>query len=261
MKKLWIGIIIGVVGGVGWWMWRSAGTSSQIVVESPQEEMAIESVQNTVAEENPQTETTKNEAKPDAVSQEADSLPADKKPEIEDREEVQKQPVVKDDSKTEATEPSKAKFSIKNRLVGFGHGSPSKPRTIDTIILHSSYDASGSDPYDIDGIIAQWKEYDVAPHYLVGRDGGVYRLVKDEDIAWHAGVSKTPDGRTNVNDFSIGIEVATTKTEGPSDAQYVAIKKLVASLKDTYKIKYVLGHDDIAPGRKDDPWHFDWKRL
>lgn len=153
------------------------------------------------------------------------------------------------------------KLDIHNKLVSFGFSVPSKPRNIDTIILHSSHDSVGDDPYSIDGIIDIYKGYGVSAHYLLARDGGVYRLVKDEDIAYHAGVSKVPDGRTQVNDFSIGIEIVNTKTGEYTDAQYVAVKKLIASLKEKYTIKYILGHDDIAPDRKSDPWNFDWKKL
>lgn len=150
---------------------------------------------------------------------------------------------------------------IRNNLVDFGFFVPSKPRSIDTIILHSSYDSIGDDPYSIDGIIDIYKSYDVSAHYLIGRNGTVYRLVKDEYIAYHAGVSKMPDGRTNANDFSIGIEMVNTKTGNYTDAQYASVKKLIAYLKGKYAIRYVLGHDDIAPDRKTDPWNFDWKKL
>lgn len=154
-----------------------------------------------------------------------------------------------------------SKLDIITQPVNFGFSVPNKPRTIDTIILHTSYDATGSDPYSVSGIIAQWKSYGVAPHYFIGHNGTVYQLVKDENIAYHAGVSKVPDGRTNVNDFSIGIEMASTQKGDYTYEQYTSLKKLIASLKGKYAIKYVLGHNDIAPGRKTDPWNFDWKKL
>ncbi|EKD58435.1 MAG: hypothetical protein ACD_56C00125G0001 [uncultured bacterium] len=43
--------------------------------------------------------------------------------------------------------------------------------------------------------------------------------------------------------------------------QYDALNQLIASLKKKYSIKYILGHDDIAPGRKTDPWGIDWDRV
>jgi len=149
---------------------------------------------------------------------------------------------------------------ITDRLVNFGFQSATN-RSIDTIIIHSTYDAIGSDPFNVAGVIAEYTSYGVSPHYLIGRDGSIYRLVEDKNIAYHAGVAQTPDGRTNVNDFSIGIELINTKTDKVTDAQYAALNDLIVQLKSEYKIRYVLGHDQIAPGRKTDPWNLDWSRL
>ena len=150
---------------------------------------------------------------------------------------------------------------VQSKLVGFGFSVPSKPRSIDTIILHSSYNSLGGDPYSVDKIVDIYESYGVAAHYLIDRSGTIYQLVKDENIAYHAGVSQVPDGRKNVNDFSIGVEIINTLDGKYTDEQYAAVRKLIASLKGKYEIQYVLGHDDIAPGRKTDPWNFDWKKL
>jgi len=163
-----------------------------------------------------------------------------------------------------ASETQKAPTSgiaVIDRFVSFGFSVPSKSRTIDTIVIHSSYDPNGDDPYSVAAVIAIWKSYGVAPHYMIDRKGNIYRLVKDADIAYHAGVSKMADGRTNVNDFSIGIEMLDTKDDEYTDAQYAAVKSLIGFLKGKYPITSVVGHDDIAPGRKTDPWNFEWKRL
>ena len=150
---------------------------------------------------------------------------------------------------------------ITSRLVNWGF-SASSGRIIDTIIIHSSYNAVGSDEHNLDDIInKEYKPAGVSPHYIIARDGKIYQLVADKNIAYHAGVSKMPDGRTGVNDFSIGIEIVETKAESPDSAQYSALKNLISYLKGEYKIKYVLGHSDIAPGRKDDPWNFDWGKI
>lgn len=151
-------------------------------------------------------------------------------------------------------------FTIKNRLISFGFEKASG-RMIDTIVLHSSYNNTGGGEYSVDSVIGIWKSYGVAPHYLIDRKGNVYRLVEDKNIAYHAGVSQVPDGRTDVNKFSIGIEMLNSLDDKYTDAQYKAVHDLAAYLKGKYEIKYVLGHDDIAPGRKTDPWNFDWKKL
>ena len=75
-----------------------------------------------------------------------------------------------------------------------------EPREVTVIILHSTYFV-GEDPYDIDGIIAQYTEYGVATHYVISPDGTVYRLVNDNDRAYHAGSGTMPDGRTGINGF------------------------------------------------------------
>lgn len=151
-------------------------------------------------------------------------------------------------------------LAMENHLVSWGFAK-STDRTIDTIIIHSSYDALSGNPYSLEGLIKEYKQYGVAPHYLIDRQGIIYRLVEDKNVAYHAGVSLVPDGRTNVNNFSLGIEIMTTKTDSPTQEQYAALQKLIDFCKENYKIKYVLGHEQIAEGRKDDPWNFNWEKI
>lgn len=152
-------------------------------------------------------------------------------------------------------------LKIIEKKVSFGFGTVEKPRTIDTVVLHTSYNSLGGDVYSVDKVVDIWKSYEVAPHYMIDRKGNIYRLVDDANIAYHAGVSKMPDGRTNVNDFSIGVEILNTKDDKYTQAQYDAVNDLIAYLRGKYAIKQVVGHADIAPGRKDDPWNFDWKKV
>lgn len=169
--------------------------------------------------------------------------------------------VDKEVSMEASIESPKADFKIKDKLVSWGFSKASN-RTIDTIIIHSSYNAVGSDLHDLDDIIyKEYKPYGVSPHYIISRKGEIYRLIEDKNIAYHAGESKMPDGRTGVNNFSIGIEIVNTKSESPNNTQYSALNSLLVYLKGKYNIKYVLGHSDIAPGRKDDPWNFDWNKI
>lgn len=147
------------------------------------------------------------------------------------------------------------------RLVSWGFAE-AQGRTIDTIIIHSSYNALGGDKYDTDKVIAIYKSYEVSPHYIIDRDGKILQLVEEKNIAYHAGVAKLPDGRTNVNAVSIGIEMLNDDAgDAYTDKQYAALSSLIADIKKRYAIRYVLGHDDVAPGRKTDPWNFDWKRV
>lgn len=152
------------------------------------------------------------------------------------------------------------KINIINKLVSWGY-QEATGRKIDTIIIHSVYDALESDPFSVAGVLKEYKQYKVSAHYLIDREGNIYQLVADKNIAYHAGESQMPDGRTDVNNFSIGIELINTKTDKYTSAQYSTLNKLLAILKSEYKIKYVLGHNQIAPGRKDDPWNIDWDKV
>ena len=166
----------------------------------------------------------------------------------------------KETSSASAEADSKKNFSIENRLVSWGFAKASG-RSIDTVVIHSTYNATGGDPFSVSKIIDIYKSYGVSPHYLVARDGTVYRMVDEKNIAYHAGDSEMPDGRSNVNAFSIGIEVIGKDDGSPSDAQYDALKKLIADIETRHTIKHILGHSDIAPGRKSDPWGFNWKKI
>lgn len=162
---------------------------------------------------------------------------------------------------SDANNEVKKNFEIIDRKISWGFKN-SSDRGIDTIVLHSSYNALGGDEYDPEKLIGIYKSYNVAPHYVIGRKGDIYKLVDDEDIAYHAGISKMPsDGRRNVNNFSIGIELINNKEDEYDKEQYEALQYLIDYLKDRYSIEYVLGHDEIAPERKTDPWNFDWGKI
>ena len=167
---------------------------------------------------------------------------------------------VREEIKPEIKKDSNNSPAIKDRLVSWGFGI-SNGRKIDTIILHSSYNALGGDEYNLEKLILEYKEYGVAPHYVIDREGKIFRLVKDEDIAYHAGESIVPDGRKGVNGFSLGIELINTKEDKYTTKQYDAINDLILFLRSKYAIKYVLGHNQIASGRKTDPWNINWNKI
>lgn len=101
----------------------------------------------------------------------------------------------------------------------------------------------------------------VSAHFLVRRDGELIQFVPCAQRAWHAGASVWR-GRENCNDFSIGIELEGCDSMPFEDAQYQTLERLVAGLGRCYPIGAVVGHSDIAPGRKTDPGPcFDWHRI
>ncbi len=107
------------------------------------------------------------------------------------------------------------------------------------------------------------KETEVSAHYLIARDGTLYRLVDEDKRAWHAGRGRWA-GREDVNSRSIGIELDNGGDEPFADALMTTLEALLADLLERHELppKAVIGHSDFAPGRKRDPGpHFDWERL
>jgi AmpD protein len=104
----------------------------------------------------------------------------------------------------------------------------------------------------------------VSAHALVRRDGAVLQFVPFGLRAWHAGQSSW-QGRSACNDFSIGIELEGSDDSAYEPEQYQALGALVPALCAAYPTlarERVVGHSDIAPGRKRDPGAaFDWERL
>ena len=104
----------------------------------------------------------------------------------------------------------------------------------------------------------------VSSHLVIRRDGEVVQYVPFHQRAWHAGASNY-QGRERCNDFSIGIELEGTDDEAYEAVQYVALTKIILSLCAAYpslSVARLVGHSDVAPGRKTDPGEsFDWPRL
>ena len=101
----------------------------------------------------------------------------------------------------------------------------------------------------------------VSAHFLIRRDGELIQFVPCSRRAWHAGVSNW-QGRANCNDFSIGIELEGCDRQPFEDGQYLALQRLLRELQGRSSIEAVVGHSDIAPGRKTDPGPcFDWHRV
>lgn len=101
----------------------------------------------------------------------------------------------------------------------------------------------------------------VSAHFFIRRDGELIQFVSTDARAWHAGVSSW-DGRERCNDFSIGIELEGCDSLPFAPEQYRRLARLLEILQANYPIRAVVGHADIAPGRKTDPGPcFDWACL
>ncbi|PKO33382.1 MAG: 1,6-anhydro-N-acetylmuramyl-L-alanine amidase AmpD [Betaproteobacteria bacterium HGW-Betaproteobacteria-7] len=101
----------------------------------------------------------------------------------------------------------------------------------------------------------------VSAHFYVRRDGHIVQFVACDQRAWHAGASQW-SGRQNCNDYSVGIELEGSDSQPFAQPQYVALDQLIDALRQRYPITALVGHSDVAPGRKSDPGPcFDWARV
>lgn len=104
----------------------------------------------------------------------------------------------------------------------------------------------------------------VSSHILIRRDGELVQYVPFDKCAWHAGESRFEE-RSCCNDFSVGIELEGTDEKAYTDSQYQQLAQLITDLQAVYPAittERIVGHCDIAPGRKTDPGSaFDWPKL
>ncbi|MDD5673640.1 MAG: N-acetylmuramoyl-L-alanine amidase [Chitinivibrionales bacterium] len=147
----------------------------------------------------------------------------------------------------------------------------------DVIVIHyiSAREYLPQHPFNDQAILKILCEKALSAHYLIDREGVAFRLVPDEMRAWHAGgsIMPEPDNRRNVNDFSIGIELAATPVSGFTEAQYDSLTILCKSLMQKFVCPFTfVGHEHVAGERavelglrsdvKVDPGAlFDWQRL
>ena len=104
---------------------------------------------------------------------------------------------------------------------------------------------------------------EVSAHWLIHEDGRTEALVPEDRRAWHAGAGSWL-GRDDVNSRSIGIELVNPGDSPFPEPQMAALERLLHQILARWSIPAagVIGHSDMAPGRKSDPGpRFDWRRL
>lgn len=123
---------------------------------------------------------------------------------------------------------------------------------------------TGTLPEDAHPYFMEIKGLRASSHALIRRDGQIVQYVPFGERAWHAGQSAYRS-RNGCNDFSIGVELEGTGDTPYTDAQYEQLTALTAALLAAYPSMSedaIVGHSDIAPGRKTDPGpSFDWARF
>ncbi len=104
---------------------------------------------------------------------------------------------------------------------------------------------------------------EVSAHYLIDRDGSLWQMVSEDHRAWHAGAGEWR-GQTDINSRSIGIELDNTGFHPFPEPQLSVLETLLGQIMRRWSIlpEQVIGHSDMAPGRKSDPGpRFPWQRL
>jgi N-acetyl-anhydromuramoyl-L-alanine amidase len=123
---------------------------------------------------------------------------------------------------------------------------------------------TGSLPGEVHPFFAAMAVGRVSAHALIRRDGEIVQYVPFAERAWHAGRSEY-QGRAACNDFSVGIELEGTDDTAYEAVQYESLSALIRALLAAYPTlsrERVVGHSDVAPGRKSDPGDsFDWAKL
>jgi N-acetyl-anhydromuramyl-L-alanine amidase AmpD len=160
------------------------------------------------------------------------------------------------------------------------------------VVLHfiSNAAVNPDNPYIYEEIRGIFVDYDVAPHYMIDRNGEIYFLLPETRSARHSGkgeLNEYPEYKDHLNDYSIGIELMAIGTEeemetmmspedykkippehiGYTEAQYKSLNLLLDDIlarnsKVKKDRKHIIGHDEYAPDRKTDPGSlFDWKKI
>ena len=145
---------------------------------------------------------------------------------------------------------------------------------IDLVVVHSiSLPPGEYGAGDIERLFTNTLDWDAHPyfntirgikvssHFVIARSGTITQFVDCDQRAWHAGGSHYR-GRDNCNDDSIGIELEGLEGESFTEAQYTALTSLCRDLDQRYCIRFIAGHEHVAPDRKRDPGPgFEWQKL
>lgn len=159
------------------------------------------------------------------------------------------------------------------------------------VMLHFSSDVleNPDSPYDLERMIRIYTDSGASVHYVIDREGKIWCLIPEDLVSWHAGEGSwkdDPELKDRMSFHSIGIELLAIGSEkdmarylkpeeygtipkeyiGYTEAQYASLKKLLEELCERYKLpadrEHIIGHEEYAPDRKNDPGElFDWSKA
>ena len=163
-------------------------------------------------------------------------------------------------------------YRFARRVPSPNHGDRLAGVAVDLIVIHSislppgHYQGNAVQEFfcnrldwEADSYYESIRGLTVSAHFYVRRSGELWQFVSCNRRAWHAGASSW-EGRSNCNDFSVGIELEGLEGQSFEAEQYESLVALCAAIAQCYPVAHVVGHEDVAPGRKFDPGTgFDWR--
>ena len=182
-------------------------------------------------------------------------------------------------------------LSSEHYMPSFEEFSYERSEPVEYIMLHFSSNVLGKpeDPYNIEDMVGVYTGWESSANYVIDREGNIYCFVPEYRCAWHAGKGTWKDDERltdRMNFYSIGIELLAIGSQkdmsiymsahrykkipkefiGYTDAQYEALSALLDDLSAAYGIPadrdHIIGHEEYAPDRKNDPGElFDWSRA
>ena len=165
-------------------------------------------------------------------------------------------------------------YRFAHRLESPNFGPRPVDTTIDLVVIHAiSLPPGVYGGHDVQDFFTNQLAFDrhpyfnhlrgvqVSAHFFIRRGGELIQFVSCDQRAWHAGESQHA-GRSNCNDFSIGIELEGLDGDTFTPEQYESLISLLPVLAMHYPLKHTVGHEHIAPDRKKDPGSgFSWGFL
>lgn len=188
------------------------------------------------------------------------------------------------------SENNSSQFKIVDRLLPLSNSGTRSETNITHIVIHFSSNviARPNNPYIPENIINIFEQYGVSAHYLITRNGAIFRLVDESRNAYHAGkgnVADYPQYENKLNQHSIGIELLVIGTEeemkqyispdvyrsipqnniGYTKEQYTALNYILPGICERHSIKYdrhhIIGHSEYSVSKKDPGVLFDWSKI
>ena len=159
------------------------------------------------------------------------------------------------------------------------------------VMIHfiSNVIANRNNPFIIEEVYGILNRYGLSVHYIIDREGNIYKTLPETHTAFHAGrgvIENFPHLTNRFNHYSIGIELMAIGTEsemadfltpaqyralnpehiGFTDAQMTTLNKLINDIIDRHPTinptrEFIIGHSEYSPDKPDPGALFDWTRL